>query len=107
MLEAGAEDLLVGLESHGSCEGWREVGGVLELRHGGPGGRGQSRAQPFLREQEKSVIREDFRGENHSQLDPDFTPSIIGNSLCFMGIFWEPEIINSYFEIFLVSNDES
>ena len=34
-------------------------------------------------------------------------PSIIGNSLCFMGIFWELEIINSYFEIFLVSNDES
>ena len=51
VLEAGAEDLLVWLEGHGSCEGWREVGRVLELRDWGPGGRGQTRAQPFLTKQ--------------------------------------------------------
>ena len=49
VLEAGTEDLLVGLEGHGSGEGGREVGRVLELRHWGPGGPGgQTWAQPFL-----------------------------------------------------------
>ena len=49
MLEAGTEDLLVGLEGHGSGEGRREVGRVLELRDWSPGGpRGQTGAQPFL-----------------------------------------------------------
>ena len=36
MLEAGAEDLLVGLEAHGAGEGRREVRGVLELCDWGP-----------------------------------------------------------------------
>ena len=48
MLEAGAEDLLVGLEGHAACEGRGEVGRVLELCDRGPGSRGETRAKPFL-----------------------------------------------------------
>ena len=73
VLEAGTEDLLAGLEGHGSCEGWREVRRVLELRHRGPGGRGQWRAQPFLTTNKNS---------GHFQ-DLSSALSIIGNSWCF------------------------